>query len=113
MPMWMPGPCSGTTPNLIRRPEKPRAGGAAAPTPQVEVYQTPYGNVVQVVVPPVIYKTVHAHGYRHLGDLNTADHRVLRKRTLKERAPARKGISVLRAWLARHAAVLIPLLREP
>ena len=113
MPMWVPGPCSGTTPILIRSPEKPQAGAAAAPTPQVEVYPTPYGNVVQVVIPLVIYEMVHALSYRHLGDLNTADHRVLRERTLKERAPARKGISVLRAWLARHAPFLIPLLGEP
>ena len=113
MPMWMPGPCSGTTPILIRGPGGPRAGAAAAPAPQVEVYPTPYGNVVQVVVPPVIYETVHALGYHHLGDLYTADHRVQRERTLKERAPARKGIPGLRAWLARHAAVLVPLLQEP
>ena len=77
------------------------------------MYPTPYGNVVQVVVPPVIYETVHALGYHHLGDLYTADHRVQRERTLKERAPARKGIPGLRAWLARHAAVLVPLLQEP
>ena len=38
---------------------------------------------------------------------------MLPKRTLKGRAPARKGIPGLRAWLARHAAVLVPLLREP
>ena len=113
MPMWMPGPCSGTTPILIRGPPGPRAGAAAAPAPQVEVYPTPYGNVVQVVVPPVIYETVHALGYHHLGDLYTADHRVQRERTLKERAPARKGIPGLQAWLARHAAVLVPLLQEP
>ena len=66
-----------------------------------------------MVVPPVIYETVHALGYHHLGDLYTAYHRVLRERTLKERAPARKGIAGLRAWLARHAAVMVPLLREP
>ena len=113
MPMWMPGPCSGTTPILIRGPEGPLVGAAAAPAPKVEVYPTPYGNVVQVVVPPVIYETVHALGYHHLGDLYTADHRVQRERTLKERAPARKGIPGLQAWLARHAAVLVPLLQEP
>ena len=113
MPMWMPGPCSGTTPILIRGPGGPRAGAAVAPAPQVEVYPTPYGTVVQVVVPRVIYETVHALGYHHLGVLYTADHRVLQERTLKERAPARKGIPGLQAWLARHAAVLVPLLREP
>ena len=113
MPMWMPGPCSGTTPILIRGPGGARARAAAAPAPQVEVYPTPYGNVVQVVIPPVIYETVHALGYHHPGDLYTADLRVQRERTLKERAPARKGIPGLRAWLARHAAVLVPLLQEP
>ena len=113
MPMWMPGPCSGTTPILIRGPGGPRAAAAAAPAPQVEVYPTPYGDVVQVVVPPVLYETVHALGYHHLGDLYTADHRVQRERTLKERGPARKGIPGLRAWLARHAAVVVPLLQGP
>ena len=38
---------------------------------------------------------------------------MLRERALKERAPTRKGIPGLRAWLARHVAVLVPLLREP
>ena len=38
---------------------------------------------------------------------------MLRERTQKERAPARKGIPGLRACLARHAAVSVPLLREP
>ena len=33
MPMWMPGPCSGTTPILVRGPGGPRAGAAAAPAP--------------------------------------------------------------------------------
>ena len=33
--------------------------------------------------------------------------------TLKERTPACKGIPGLRAWLAHHAAVLVPLLQEP
>ena len=33
------------------------------------------------------------------------DHRVKGERTLKERAPARKGIPGLRAWLARHGAL--------
>ena len=60
-----------------------------------------------------MYETVQALGYHHLSDLYTGDHRVLPKHTLKGRAPARKGISGLRAWLARHAAVLVPLLREP
>ena len=93
---------------------EPRAAAAAAaPAPQVEVYPTPYGAVVQVVVPPTVYETVQALGYHHLGDLYTEDHRVLPERTLKGRAPARKGIPGLRAWLACHAAVLVPLLREP
>ena len=33
MPMWMPGPCSRTSPILIRGPSGPRAGEAAAPAP--------------------------------------------------------------------------------
>ena len=113
MPMWMPGHCSGTTPILVRGPGGPRAAAAAAPAPKVEVYPTPYGDVVQVVVPPTVYETVRALGYHHLGDLYTRDHRVLPERALKGRAPARKGIPGLRAWLTRHAAVLVPLLREP
>ena len=113
MPMWMPGHCSGTTPILVRGPGGPRAAAAAAPAPQVEVYPTPYGDVVQVVVPPTVYEMVQALGYHHLGDLYTGDHRVLPECALKGRAPARKGIPGLRAWLTSHAAVLAPLLREP
>ena len=52
LPMWMPGLCSGTTPILVQRPSGPRAGAMAAPAPRVEVYNTQYGDVTQVVVPP-------------------------------------------------------------
>ena len=71
-----------------------------------------YGAVAQVVVPPTVYETVQALGYHHLGNLYTENHQVLPERALKRRAPARKGIPGVRAWLARHAAVLVPLLRE-
>ena len=111
--MWMPGHCSGTTPILARGPGGPCAAAAAAPAPRVEVYTTPYGAVVQVVVPPTVYETVQALGYHHLGDLYAGDHQVLPERTLKRRAPARKGIPGLHVWLARNAAVLVQLLREP
>ena len=77
------------------------------------MYPIPYGNVVKVVIPPAIYETVRALGYHHLGDLHTGDNRVLQECTLKERAPARKGILGLRAWVTCHTAVLIPLLTEP
>ena len=40
LPMWMPGPCSGTTPILVCGPGGPRAGAMAAPAPWVEVYPT-------------------------------------------------------------------------
>ena len=73
MPMWMPGPCSGTTPILVRGPGGSRAGAATTPAPQVEVYLTQYGDVVQVVIPPTVYETVQALG---LGDLYTEDHRI-------------------------------------
>ena len=63
--------------------------------------------------PLTVYETVQALGYHHLGDLYTENHQVLLERALKRRVPARKGIPELRAWLARHAAVLVPLLREP
>ena len=33
LPMWMPSPCSGTTPILVRGPGGPRAAAAAAPAP--------------------------------------------------------------------------------
>ena len=36
MPMWVPGPCSGTIPILVRGLGGPRVGAAAAPAPQVE-----------------------------------------------------------------------------
>ena len=77
------------------------------------MYPTQYCDVVQAIIPPTIYETVQALGIHHLGDLYTKDHRVLRERTLKERAPTRKGIPSLRAWLTRHVAVLVPLLRVP
>ena len=85
----------------------------AAPAPRVEVYNTRYGDVTQVIVPPTIYETVQALGYHHPGDLYTANDQVVRERALKERAPTRKGIPRLRAWLARHNAILVPLLRAP
>ena len=113
MPMWMPGQCSGTTPILVRGPGGPRSAAAAAPAPRVEVFATLYGAVAQVVVPPTVYETVQALGYHHLGDLYTENRQVLPERALKRRAPARKGIPGLRAWLTRHAAVRVPLLREP
>ena len=52
-------------------------------------------------------------GCHHLGDLYTTDRRIKGERALKEWAPARKGIPGLKAWLARHSAVLAPLLRVP
>ena len=85
----------------------------AAPAPQVEVYPTQYGVVTQVVIPPTVYETVQVVGYHHLGDLYMEDRRIKGERALKERAPARKGIPGLRVWLARHSAVLAPLLRVP
>ena len=113
MSMWMPCPCSGTTPILVRGPGGSWVGAAAAPAPQLEVYPTRYGNVVQVVIPTTVYETVQALGYHHLRDLYKEDHRIKGERILKERAPACKGIPGLRAWLARHSAVLAPLLRVP
>ena len=85
----------------------------AAPAPRVEVYPTQYGDVTHVVIPPTVYETVQALGYQHLVDLYAADRRIKGERALKERAPARKGIPGLKAWLARHSAVLAPLLRVP
>ena len=113
LPVWMPGRCSGTTPILVRGPGGPRAGAMAAPAPRVAVYNTQYGGVMQVIVPPPLWEMVQALGYHHLGDLYTADHRAAGERALKERAPTRKGIPGLRVWLARHDAVLVPLLRAP
>ena len=79
----------------------------------MEVYHTQYSDITQVVVPPTIYETVQALGYHHLGDMYTADCQVAKERALKERGPTHKGIPGLRAWLARHNAVLVPLLRAP
>ena len=56
---------------------------------------------------------MHALRYHHLGDPYTEDHRVKSERALKVRAPARKGIPGLRAWLALYGAVLAPMLRVP
>ena len=77
------------------------------------MYRTQCGDVLQVVIPPTVYKTVQALGYHQLGHLYTEDHRIKGERTLKERTPARKGIPRLRAWLARHGTVRAPLLRMP
>ena len=56
---------------------------------------------------------MRALGYHHLGDLYTADHRVVGERAVKERAPTCKGLPGPRAGLARHSAVLAPLLPAP
>ena len=56
---------------------------------------------------------MQALGYHHLGDLYIADLQVKGELTLKERAPAHKGIPVLRVWLTRHSAILAPLMRAP
>ena len=66
-----------------------------------------------MVVAPTIYEAVQALGYHHLGDLYTPHHQVAGERALKERALTRGGIHGLRGWLARHNAVLVPLLRGP
>ena len=66
-----------------------------------------------MIVPSTIYEAVQAQGYHQLGDLYTANHQVVGERALKEKAPTRKGIPGLRAWLACHNAVLVPLLRAP
>ena len=91
----------------------PRAGHGVHTPRHREVYPTQYSDVVQVIVPPTVYETVQALGYHRLGDMYTKDHRVTGERALKVRAPARKGIPGLGAWLALHGAVLAPLLRVP
>ena len=63
LPIWMPGRCLGTTRILVRGPAGPRVGAMAAPTPRVQVYNTQYGGVTQVVVPPTLYETVQALGW--------------------------------------------------
>ena len=73
----------------------------------------PLDRLTQVIAPPTIYETVQAVGYHYLGDLYTADHRVVGERAVKERAPTRKGIPSLRAWLACHNAILVPPLQAP
>ena len=98
---------------LVRGLSRLRVGAPSAPAPQVEVYPTQYGDITQVVTCPKVYEMIQALGYRHLGDLYTLDNQIVEERALKERAPTRKGILGLRAWLARHSAVLVPLLRAP
>ena len=68
---------------------------------------------MQVVIRPTIWDTVQALGYHHLGDRYTEHRRVKEERTLNERAPARKAIPGLQAWLARQGAVVAPLMRVP
>ena len=86
LPMWMPGRCSGTIPILVRGPSRPRAEAIPPPPPRIEVFNTQFGNVTQVVVPPTIYEAVQALKYHHLIDPYVADHRVVGERALKERA---------------------------
>ena len=112
LPMWMPSQCSGTIPILLRGPGGPRVGAMAAPAPLVEVYTTQYGNVTQVLVPPHQLRD-SALGYHHVGDLYSADHRVMGEQALKEIALTRKGIPGLRTWPARHSAIPTPLTRAP
>ena len=101
MPMWMPGPCSGTTPLLVRGPSGPWAGAAVAPAPQVEVYPTQYGNVVHVITPPTVYETVQALGYHHLGDLYTGTTESKGSAPLRSgRQPARVSPALGRGWPA-------------
>ena len=100
----------GDYPHTSVGPWRAESGGDGSPRPQVEVYTTQYGDVMHRVVHPTIYETVQALGYR---DLYTANHQVKGERTLKERARTCKGILGLRTWLARHSAVLAPLLRAP
>ena len=84
------GPELGDDPHTAAKPWRTKSGGNGGPRPQVEVYPTQYGDVMQVVVPPTVYETVQARGYHHLGDLYTADHRVKGERTLRRgRLPAR------------------------
>ena len=45
-----------------------------------------------------------------MGDVYNADHRVIGERAVKERERICKGIPGLRSWLARHNAILVPLL---
>ena len=73
LPMWMRGHTQGRPPILVQGTGGPRARAVAAPAPQVEVYPTQYGDVVQVVIPPAVYETVQALRYHHLGDLYTED----------------------------------------
>ena len=91
MPMWMPGPCSGTTPIPIRGPgdSSPRPPGGGVPDP---IRRCGVGDH-----PPDHLKRVQALGYHQLGDLYTEDHHVKGECALKERAPARKGIPGLSA----------------
>ena len=75
-------------PILVRGPTLPRAGAPTTPTPKVEVYPTPYGDVTQVVVSPKVYETVEALEHHHVGDLYTPDQRILRERAVKARVQA-------------------------
>ena len=103
LPMRMTGRCSGTTPVLARA--LPHGYRCLPPSTVTSA---------QVVVPPTINEAVYALGYHHLGNLYAAHHWVDGQRALGkghlERAPTRKAILGLRAWLARHSAVLVPLL---
>ena len=66
---------------------------------------------MHVLMPPIVCEMTWALKYHHPGDLYTPDHRVVGERALNESALPRKGISGLRALLALHISVLVPILQ--
>ena len=100
-------------PHSSAGPRRAEGGGDGGPGPPGGRVQHPVWRRQQVVIPPTIYEKGQALGYHHPRDLYTADHRVAGDWALKERAFTRRGIPSLRAWLARHSAVLVPILRAP
>ena len=109
------GQVLGDHPHTGAGPRRAEGGGDGDPRPPGGGVQHPLWrrHTGGHPPPPTIYETVQALGYHHLGDLYIAHHRVAGERALKERVPTCKGIPGLKAWLACHNAVLVPLLRAP
>ena len=103
----------GDNPHTDAGPWRAESGGYGGPCPLDRGVYHPVRRRHASRRPPHHLRGGTSSGYHHLGDLYVAYHRVVGERALKERAPIRKGIPGLRAWLAYHSGVLVPVLREP
>ena len=103
----------GDYPHTRVGPWRAKSGGRGGPRPPSGGVPHPIRRRHAKSRPPDRLHDGTGFGVHHWGDLCTADHQVKGERTLKKRAPDRKGIPGLRVRLARQSAVVAPLLRAP